>query len=41
MRTIIARALLSLMLIASVGVAWSACRNTTEDAKEDSHRDTK
>jgi predicted small secreted protein len=41
MRTTIARALLSLMLIASVGVAWSACRHTAEGAKKDIHRDTK
>jgi hypothetical protein len=41
MRTTIARALLSLMLITSVGVALSACRHTAEGAKQDIHRDTK
>jgi hypothetical protein len=41
MRTTIARALLSLLLITSVGTALSACRHTVAGAKEDIHRDTK
>ena len=41
MRTTIARALLSLVLTTSVGVALGACRHTAEDAEEDIHRDSK
>jgi hypothetical protein len=41
MRRAIARALLSFMLITSVGMALNACRHTAEGAKEDIHRDTK
>jgi predicted small secreted protein len=41
MRMMIARALLGLMLVTSVGVALSACRHTASGAKEDISHDTR
>lgn len=41
MRTTIARALLSLLLITSVGAALSACRHTVSGAKQDMRNDTR
>ena len=41
MRNTIARALLSLLLITSVGAALSACRHTASGAKQDIRNDTR
>ena len=41
MRVVIARALLSLLILTTVGTALSACRHTASGVKEDVHRDTK
>jgi predicted small secreted protein len=41
MRATIARALLTLMLITSVGTALSACRHTVAGAKQDIKGDTR
>jgi predicted small secreted protein len=41
MCAVIARALLGLLLLTSVGAALSACRHTVAGAKEDIKRDTR
>jgi hypothetical protein len=41
MRVASARALVSVLLLTSAGVALSACRHTANGAAEDIHRDTK
>jgi predicted small secreted protein len=41
MRAVIARALISLLLLTSVGAALTACRHTVSGAKEDIKRDTR
>jgi hypothetical protein len=41
MRGVVARTMLAVLLITSVGAALSACRHTAAGAKEDIHRDTK
>lgn len=41
MRSTIARALLSLLIITSVGVSVSACRHTATGAKQDIRNDTR
>jgi hypothetical protein len=41
MRVAIARAVVSVLLLASAGAALSACHHTAEGAKEDIHQDTK
>jgi hypothetical protein len=41
MRAILARALLGLLLVTSLGTALSACRHTVAGAKEDIRRDTR
>lgn len=41
MRAAIARALISLLLVAGIGAALSACRHTAEGAKQDIQKDTR
>jgi hypothetical protein len=41
MRAAIARAMISLLILSSIGAALSACRHTAEGVKQDFHRDTR